>query len=417
MKFGIKMQTKNNKLYIGGISAEKLVKDFGSPLYVYDEALIRQRFSQLKKCFSWKKVDVHFACKANTNIRIMEILQEEGAFIDAVSPGEVHLALEAGFPSSKILFTGSNSTDEDMLFCIKNKVLVNIDSLSQLERYGRLNPISKVYVRINPDVGAGHHGHCITGGQESKFGIYYNKIKEIKKIAEKYKLTIIGLHSHIGSGILNVDDFLLAVRVTLEAAANFSGLEFVDFGGGIGVPYRPDEKAVDLASFGREVSSLFSSFCRKYGKNLTLKIEPGRFLVCEAGYLLCTVNTLKETPAHRFAGVDTGFNHLVRPTMYGSYHQIVNASNVNGKKEKIAIAGNLCESGDVFTRDEDGIVDREISKISEGDVIAILNAGAYGFSMSSNYNSRLLPAEVLVDNGKARIIRERQSFEDLIRGQ
>ncbi|MFC1691407.1 diaminopimelate decarboxylase [Nanoarchaeota archaeon] len=414
------MQIKSNKLILGGVSAEQLIKDFGSPLYVYEGDVIRDRINQLKSCIKWPKTDLHYACKANTNIHIMKILRKEGSYIDAVSPGEVQLALESSYDSKHILFTGNNASDEDLNFCIKNHVLVNLGSINQIHRYGKLaknkKTAKKVSIRINPDVGAGHHGHCITGGPDSKFGVYYNEIEEAQKTAKKYGLEIIGIHSHIGSGILDTETWLMAMDVVLGVAKKVKGLSFIDFGGGIGVPYKPEEKSLNLNEFGKAVTKKFSEFCKEYGKDLRLKLEPGRFLVCESGYLLCTVTNTKKTPAHKFAGTDTGFNHLVRPAMYGSYHEIYNASNSKGAKEKIVIAGNICESGDIFTQDEHGPVGRSLPKIKEGDILAIANAGAYGYSMASNYNTRPLPAEVLVSKGKARVIRKRQKVEDLMKG-
>ncbi|PIN86367.1 diaminopimelate decarboxylase [Candidatus Woesearchaeota archaeon CG10_big_fil_rev_8_21_14_0_10_44_13] len=409
------METRKNKLFLGGMSAEELVREFGSPLYVYEEDMIRQRFDDLDKNITYPDKKIYYACKANTNPAIMRIVLEKGGCIDAVSPYEAEMALRVGFSPDRILFTGDNATDEDLQFCIKRKIMVNLGSLSQIERYGRLCRNSNISIRINPDVGAGHHGHCITGGPDSKFGIYFDRVDEIRKTAAKYGLGIAGIHSHIGSGILDTAIFKKAMNMVLDAAKGFSNLEFVDFGGGIGVPYRPDERPMDIRRFGREISALFEDFCRQYGKQLMMIIEPGRYIVAEAGFLLVTTNNRKHTPKHTFIGTDSGFNHLIRPTMYGSYHDIINASNVEGEKEKVVIAGNICESGDVFTRNEDGPEDRQIARITEGDVLAICNAGAYGFSMSSNYNTRPRPAEVIVSNGKARIIRRRETFEDITR--
>ncbi len=411
------MKTLNNQLYIGDVPATELVAKYGSPLYAYEEETIRQRFRELKEGIPYRKLRIYYACKANTNPHIMRILRDEGAYADVLSPGEIMMALKAGFSPEQILFTATSVTDEEMKFAISKGIMVNCDSLSQLERYGKLNPNSRVCVRINPDVGGGHHGHVITGGPESKFGIYYNKVAEAKAIAAKHSLKIVGVHQHIGSGILEAEKFVLAMKVLLKTAQQFEGLEFIDFGGGIGVPYRPEQKRLDIKALGKRMAETFTAFCKSYGKELALCIEPGRYPVAEAGFLLCTVNTIKETPKHRFAGVDTGFNHLIRAAMYGSYHPIIVANNVESKKkEKVAIAGNVCESGDVFTRDEHGIVDRELPPIKEGDIIAILNAGAYGFAMSSNYNARQRPVEVLVSGKTARIIRKKEAFEYLMYG-
>ncbi|MBI2134000.1 diaminopimelate decarboxylase [Candidatus Woesearchaeota archaeon] len=408
------MKTRNNRLMIGEIEADQLVKKYGSPIYVYDEEIIRNRFRELKESIPYRKLRIYYACKANTNPHIMKIMLEEGAYIDAISPGEIMMALKAGFKPEQLMFTSTSVTDEDMKFAIEKGVLVNCDSLSQLERYGKINPQSSVSIRINPDVGAGHHGHVITGGPDSKFGIYFDKLHDAQAIAKKHNLRIIGVHQHIGSGIIEKEKFIQAMAMLLKTANEIEGLEFIDFGGGLGVPYKPGQERLDIKKLGMEITEKFTAFCSEYGKELHLYIEPGRYPVAEAGTLLCTVNTIKETPKHKFAGVDTGFNHLVRPAMYGSYHEIINASNVEAeKKQKIAIAGNICESGDVFTRDEHGIVNREMPEIKEGDVLAILNAGAYGYSMSSNYNTRPRPAEILVKGKEARVIRKRETFEHL----
>ncbi|MBI3051374.1 diaminopimelate decarboxylase [Candidatus Woesearchaeota archaeon] len=410
------MKAINNRLLIGDIPASDLVRKYGSPIYAYDEAIIRQRMRDLKQGITYAKLMIYYALKANTNLHILRIIREEGAYADVHSPGEIMAAEKAGWKPEQIMLTSASVTNDEMRFAMDHGVLVNCDSLSQLERYGKLNPDSRVCVRINPDVGGGHHSHVITGGPESKFGIYHDKVPEIKEIAGKHRLKIVGVHQHIGSGILEPEKFRLAMNVLLKTAREFSDLEFVDFGGGLGVPYRPDQKALDLKSLGRMMTETFSSFCKEYGKELYMHIEPGRFPVAEAGYLLCTVNTLKETPTHKFVGVDTGFNHLIRPAMYGSYHQIVVTDRVDGEKSKIVVVGNICESGDAFTRDEHGLVDRELPEIKEGDVLAILNAGAYGFSMSSNYNTRPRPVEVLVKGSESRIIRKKEDEEYLLYG-
>jgi diaminopimelate decarboxylase len=401
-------------LTIGGVGVDKLIEKYSSPLYVYDKNIIINRFKELESSVTYTKKKLLFACKANSNFEIMKLLCEIGSGIDAVSPGEVLLALEAGFKPSDILFTGDNCTLDEIKFCVEKKVLVNIGSLFHLEKYGKMFPKTRVSVRINPDVGDGHHGHTITGGPHTKFGIYHTEISEIESIAEKYSLEITGMHCHIGSGILNSDKYMEAVEIMLLCAKKFTHLEFVDFGGGIGIPYRENDKSIDLADFGRKISKRFSDFCKERKEELYMFLEPGRFIVAEAGYLLAEVNNIKTTPAHKFVGVNTGFNHLIRPMAYGSYHRIVNATNLKGKYEKVVVAGNLCESGDVFTQGEGGIEDREISEIRDGDIIAILSSGAYGYSMASRYNARLLPAEVMVDNGKDYLIRKRDCYDDII---
>ncbi len=404
------MNVINNQLYIGEIPASEVVAKYGTPIYVYDEDVIRNRYRDLAESFSYPKVRIIYAAKANTNPRILEILREEGAGIDAVSPGEVLAALKAGFRPEQVMFTASAVTDEEMKFAIGRKVLVNVDSISQLERYGKMNPGSRVCIRINPAVGAGHHDHVITGGPDSKFGIWVGDLEQAAAVASRYKLRIIGLHQHIGSGILDVGRFINAIDVILAAAKSFPGLEFIDFGGGIGVPYSPEQKPIDINKLGKAISQILEGFVRNYGSELEFVFEPGRYLVAESGALLCTVNTLKSTPKHKFAGVNTGFNHLIRPMAYGSYHPIVNILNAEPKEtEKVVIYGNLCESGDVFT-----IGDRDMPVLKEGDVLAIMIAGAYGYSMSSNYNTRPRPAEILVSGRKMAVIRPAEKVADLV---
>ncbi len=406
------MNIINNLLYIGEIPASEIAKKYGTPVYVYDAEVIRYKYRELAESFSYPKVRIYYAAKANTNLRILEILREEGAGIDAVSPGEILAALKAGFLPEQIMFTATSVADEEMKFAISKKVLVNVDSLSQLERYGRLNPGSRVCIRINPAVGAGHHDHVITGGPDSKFGIWVGDLDKAASVAAKHRLKIAGLHQHIGSGILDVGKFINAIDVILAAAKSFPGLEFVDFGGGIGVPYSPEQQPIGILKLGEIISSILSTFVKNYGKELEFIFEPGRYLVAESGALLCTVNSIKSTPKHKFIGVNTGFNHLIRPMAYGSYHPIVSVSCAEAdkkEKETVIIAGNLCESGDVFT-----IGGRELPILKEGDVLAIMVAGAYGYSMSSNYNTRPKPAEILVSGKKVSVIRAAEKAEDLV---
>lgn len=410
------MKTVDNQLHFGPVSAESLAQEFGTPYFVYEEDVIRSRFRTLNESFNVDRFKIHYAMKANYNPSLLKILLEEGCGIDAVSDLEVRLCLELGFAASDIMFTGDNSTDAEIKYCLEKGVLVNAGSLSQLDRLGRLSPGARVSVRINPDIGAGHHTHCVTGGPKTKFGIYHNLLPEIQEIVARHDLKLVGIHSHIGTGIFEADKFKAAMDITLGVAAKVPGLEFVDFGGGIGIPYRENQSSIDLTTFGAEASDHFREFCSQYGSDLEMKIEPGRFLVCEAGTLVARVNTLKSTPAHQFVGCDTGFNHLIRPMAYGSYHKIRNASCVEGEQKAIVLAGNICESGDVFTQGDDGIEDREVTAFEEGHLAAILDAGAYGISMSMQYNLRCRPPELLItSSGETRLIRERESYEDLLK--
>lgn len=385
------MYTKNNQLFLGKFSAQSLVKKFGSPLYVYETETIKLQYLKLIKNINYPKLDIHYACKANTNIQILRLLRKLDAKIETVSKGEIVLARKAGFRSEAIVYTSTSVTKEEMSFVVKNKIRINLDSLSQIELYGKMNPNTKVGIRVNQGIGAGHHPHAITGGVMSKFGIPLEHLAQAKKLVKKYKLKIVSLHQHIGSNILDKNILIKAFDKLLETAQNFSDLESLDFGGGLGVPYSPEEKYLDLKLFGSEITKRINNFCEKYGKELTMIIEPGRFLVAESGVLLATVTEIKNNPTRTFVGVDTGFNHLIRPAMYGSHHEIINASKVKGAKMKADIVGNICESGDVFGRD------RMITKVEIGDILAILNAGAYGYVMASHYNSRPLPREILIN--------------------
>jgi diaminopimelate decarboxylase len=396
------MEVRNNKLCLGDVEAESLAREYGTPLYVYDEDVIRSRFASLVAAIPCPRLHLHYACKANANVEILKLLRDLGSNAETVSRGEILLAFRAGFAPQQILHTCSNIHADELRFVVDSGVMVNLDSLGQMRHYGEWNPGACVSIRINGGIGAGHHPHVITGGPDSKFGIDVSQLDEARALATEYHLQIVGVHQHIGSNVLDAALLVEAMKSVLDSATTFTGLEFVDFGGGLGVAYRPDEKPLDVQQFGAMASELFGLFCRRYGKPLSMVLEPGRYLVAEAGTLLATVTDVKRTPFHTFVGVDTGFNHLVRPAMYGSYHSILNASRVDGEQEVVWVAGNLCESGDLLAKD------RTITKCREGDIVAVLNVGAYGFSMSSNYNARPRPAEVMVCGSRARVIRPRE---------
>jgi diaminopimelate decarboxylase len=384
------MHVKNNQLFLGKFSAKKLARRFGTPLYVYETETIRRKYLELVKNITYPKLRIHYACKANTNILILKLLQKLGTKIETVSRGEIILALKAGFKPRDILYTSTSVSKEELSFVIKNKVQINLDSLSQIELYGKMNSSTKVGIRINQGIGAGHHSHVITGGVMSKFGIPLQHLPQVKKLARKYKLKIVRLHQHIGSNVLDEKILLKAFDKLLETSMDFPNLESLDFGGGFGIPYLPKDRSLNLKFLGSEMTRKMSNFCKKYGRELDMIFEPGRFLVGESGFLLASVTELKINPERTFVGLDTGLNHLIRPSMYGSYHQITNVGKVKGNNIKADIVGNICESGDVFGRD------RKIVRPKLDDILAIENAGAYGYVMASRYNSRSLPKEILV---------------------
>ncbi|MBC7131209.1 diaminopimelate decarboxylase [Candidatus Bathyarchaeota archaeon] len=410
----------NGQLYVDGVPTLKLAKEFGTPLYVISEKRIRQNYKRLFEAFSknYDKVKILYSAKANTNISILKILKSEDSWIDVVSPGEIYLALEAGFMPSQILYTGTSVSNEEIKYALEKGVIINIDSASQLRRLLKTAVPPLLSVRINTEVGAGHHEYTVTASKASKFGVDEKTALKIYKEAKDAGVKNFGIHMHIGSGIMDATPFIKSAERLLEVAAKAHkqlgiAFKFIDLGGGIGVPYKPEEKEVNIEEFAAKVTSFFKRKVEEHALGQPeLWLEPGRYIVADACILLTKVNTIKETPYKKFAGIDAGFNTLIRPVMYGSYHHIIVANKLNEKPtEKYDIAGPLCESGDILAKD------RLLPILSEGDTLAILNAGAYGYSMSSNYNSRPRPAEVLVMNGHYELIRERETFQDLIRNQ
>ena len=394
---------RQNKLYIGAFSAKELIEKYGSSLYVYDVSIIRRQYRALVNSITYPKLQLHYACKANTNPEIMRLLRKEGACIEVMSPGEIALARKAGFTTEQIDFTSSNITKEELAWLIEQKITVNLDSLTQLQRWGELSPSSNISLRINQGIGAStSHDHWITGGPKSKFGIDVRMIDEAKALAQKYNLHIVGLHQHIGSDILDEKIFIKAMQSLLTTAKTFSHLKYLDFGGGFGVAYKETDTPLNMKRLGELITQTLTTFMQEYGEELLVKFEPGRYLVAESGVLLAKVTEIKRNPERTFVGIDSGFNQLIRPAMYGSYQQVVNASSIQGEEEVLSLAGNVCESGDQFARD------RTMRSFQEDDICAILDAGAYGYSMSSRYNMRSQPAEVLVDGKRSRLIRKRQ---------
>jgi len=410
------LKVQDNKLYLGKLSAEELLDKYGSPLYVYQENVLRDRCRQLVKMVGYPQMIVHYSAKANINVALMKIVREEGLHVDAMSLGEIFLQMAAGFPAEKIFFVCNNVDDEELQYAIERGIKVSVDSLSQLERFGRLNPGGKVAVRINPGIGSGHHEKVVTGGDKSKFGVYYTDVDKIKEIAQKYNLKIMGINMHIGSNFLSPEPYIQAVETLLKIAEQFEDLELVDAGGGFGISYDGSQPPLDLAVLGARLTEIYKNWTDQYGKKITFAMEPGRYVIAESGILLTRALTLKSNPGNpprTFIGTDAGFNVLARPVMYDSYHEILNASNIESSTTVIVdICGNVCESGDLLARE------RKLNPTKEGDAIAVLDAGAYGFSMASNYNCRLRPAEVLIEeDGQDKLIRAKDTLEDLLRHQ
>jgi diaminopimelate decarboxylase len=396
------------------ISPEQLIQiahAYGTPTYVYDKNVMVRQYTQLDDHISYTPKKINYACKANSNLSILRVFKDLGCGVDVVSAGELFIALKAGFDPHQILFTGNNLARWEIEFAVSHDILMTLDSLSQLEIYGKINPHSQACIRINPNLGAGHHKHVITGGLQSKFGIYYTEIQDAQRIAARHDLTIVGVHEHIGSGILDPDLMMYGVSCLLDSASHFSHLEFVDIGGGLGISYKAEDTPLDTEVYGQKLSTLFATWVESYGSPLTLVLEPGRFLVAQSGILLTQVTAIKSNPKYTFIGVDTGFNQLMRPILYNAYHEITVVGSHDTALTPVTVCGNICESGDIFAKS------RLLPPIQEGDLLAIHDVGAYGFSMASTYNARGLPAEILVDGDQVTLIRKRDEFKDLLYNQ
>jgi len=388
-----------------------VVQEFESPVYVYDAHKIEAQYKRLHNAFKKvKQVKVNYAVKALSNISVLKFLNSLGAGMDTVSIQEVHLALQAGVASENIIFTPNGVSMEEIEAAAQLGVQINIDNLSFLEQFGTKHPNIPVCIRINPHVMAGGNTNISVGHIDSKFGISIHQLPHIKRIVENTGMYINGVHMHTGSDILDIDVFLYASEILFETAKNFDRLEFIDFGSGFKVPYKEGDIETNVEEMGEKLSNRFNEFCANYGKELTLAFEPGKFLVSEAGKFLVGVNVIKQTTSTVFAQIDSGFNHLLRPMLYGSQHEIENISNPKGRERFYSVVGYICET-DTFANN------RRINEINEGDILSFSNAGAYCFSMASNYNSRFRPAEVLWHNKKAHLIRKRETFEDLIQNQ
>ncbi|MEZ4885209.1 MAG: diaminopimelate decarboxylase [Chitinophagales bacterium] len=388
-----------------------LAEKYDTPLYVYDTDIMRHQYESLTSAFSSVNLKVKYACKALTNINILQFFKRIGSGLDTVSINELRIGLKAGFEAEDIIFTPNGVSIEEITEAATYGVHINIDNISILEQFGNtFGDTYPVCIRINPHIYAGGNHHISTGHIDSKFGISIYQMRHVERIVKKTGLVVNGLHMHTGSEILDPGVFLQGAEILFQNASYFPDLQFVDFGSGFKVPYKPNDIYTDIEELGQKLSQRFNEFCKEYGRDLELWFEPGKYLVSEAGVFLAKVNVVKQTTATVFAGVDSGFNHLIRPMLYDSYHRIENISNMEGRERIYTVSGYICET-DTFAWD------RKITEIKEGDILAFFNAGAYGFEMSSNYNSRFRPAEVMIVEGKDYLIRQRETLEDLLRNQ
>lgn len=419
------MEYRDRFLTIGGIAANELAARYGTPLYVYDASVIRRQIDRVIGAFRGLPFRPFYAMKANSNLTILRLIGERGLGCDAVSPGEIFLAMRAGFAPDSIWFTCSNVSDDDLRSIPDPRIVLNVNSMSEIDRCLGLDLENPMALRVNPDVGAGHHADVITAGESVKFGIDLAEIDSARMLVEDAGRKLVGLHAHIGSGVDAPAPLLRSARQLLELAPAFRELRWINFGGGIATPYKPGEAEFPIAEYGAELTAMAGSFLR--ARDLTAILEPGRYLVAQSGVLLARTTSRRISGGVQWVGVDTGFNHLVRPSKYSAYHHILNASNGEDgslrerwdpsiAREDVVVAGNICESGDVFTRANGSAVTRPIEPVRVGDLLAFCDAGAYGFSMASHYNARLLPPEILVDGGTARVIRSRQDLSELVRG-
>ncbi|HMS28752.1 MAG TPA: diaminopimelate decarboxylase [Saprospiraceae bacterium] len=397
-------------MLIQNIPVLDLVKKYDTPLYIYDTDIILRQINRLKSAFDVDELDIHFACKALNNINILKLIQKWNCGLDTVSIQEIWLGLKAGFKAEQIIYTPNCVGPDEIEMAIELGVQINIDHIETLEYIGSHYPNTKICIRINPHVMAGGNEKISVGHIDSKFGISIYQMPLVLRLVDTLKLKINGLHMHTGSDILDPGVFTLASEILFDVARKFPDLEFIDFGSGLKVPYRPDDVSTDIEELGSLLSASFNRFCKEYGRPLKLLFEPGKFLVSESGYFFVKTNVIKQTPSTVFAGVDSGLNHLIRPMFYGSYHQIENISNPGGRPRIYNVVGYICET-DTFASN------RAISEIHPGDILCFKNAGAYCFSMSSNYNSRFRPAEVMLYEGKDFLIRQRETIEDLLKNQ
>lgn len=405
------MEIRDQQYQIQEVSLLEIAKTYGTPVYVYDGQKILDQVALLNKAFAGVHMKIKYATKALSNINILKLLKDAGTGVDAVSIEEVKLALHVGFAAEEIMYTPNCVSFEEIQEAVDYGVMVNIDNIPMLEQFGtHYGDTVPLCIRLNPHIMAGGNAKISVGHIDSKFGISILQLKHVLKIVAAHKLKVVGLHVHTGSDILDADVFLKGAEILFDAAKEFKELQFLDFGGGFKVAYKIGDITTDIMDVGAKVSSAFKNFCQEYGRELEIWFEPGKFLVSESGFLLVSANVIKSTPASTFIGVDSGLNHLIRPMMYDAHHEVVNISNLSGPERVYTMVGYICETDTIAA-------DRKLKEVKVNDILAIMNAGAYGFSMSSNYNSRLRPAEVLILDGHPQLIRNRETFEDILRHQ
>ena len=405
------MQLNKNRYNLGGVDLLETAQTFGTPLYIYDAETIKNQYEKLLAAFPETKLKIKYACKALNNINIIKYLKSLGCGLDTVSIEEVEIGLKAGYKPTDILYTPNCVAYSEIKKAVDFGVTINIDNISILEQFGHdYGDTVSCCIRLNPHIMAGGNSHISVGHIDSKFGISIYQVPLIKRIISNHKIKVTGLHMHTGSDILDAEVFLRGADLLFDAAQNFKDLEYMDFGSGFKVSYKEGDITTDIAKIGKKITASFKKLSKLYGRELELWFEPGKFLVSESGVLLVQTNVVKQTLSTVFVGVNSGQNHLLRPKMYDAYHHIINISNTKGGKRIYSVVGYICETDTLG-------YDRKLSEVKEGDILAILNAGAYGFTMSSNYNSRTRPAEVLIINGEAKLIRERETLEDQLRHQ
>jgi diaminopimelate decarboxylase len=402
--------------FYGNTNPQILIETYGSPLYVYNENVLRQRCREMLQLIAYPDFKVNYSSKANSNLKLLKLIRSEGLQADAMSPGEITVLLAAGFQAAAIFYIGNNVSEAELQFAVERNITVSVDSLAQLERLGRINPGGKVAVRFNPGVGAGHHEKVVTAGSHTKFGIDATRVADVKQILARYQLRLVGINQHIGSLFLAREPYLTGVQALLAIAGQFTDLDFIDLGGGFGIPYQKQagQERLALKRLGIELSALLNNWTGEYGKTVRFVIEPGRYIIAESGVLLGTVHAVKRSSGTIYVGTDLGFNVLMRPVLYDSYHDLEVYRDGCLVKETptgaVTVVGNICESGDIIAKD------RVLPSVKEEDIIGVMDAGAYGFAMSSNYNNRLRPAEVLIQtDGNPVLIRRRETVEDLLR--